>query len=785
MLPGAGSSGSRAGSTPMPRLASDLRTSRASGPYLPLLITAGLLLLISGCGGFVSGGTTSSNVTVAITPTSASVLLGNSVAFSATVSGSSNTAVDWTVNGVAGGNAQVGSITSSGQYSAPQILPAPSSVTVTAIAVADSSATASATVTITSDVAVNISPTSATVPPGGSQIFSANVTSAGKPAQSVTWSVNGIAGGNSSIGTISSAGADSAIYLAPAAAPNPPTVTVTATSVADVSKSASAAVTVACSGTNSISPPTASVSLGQSQNFTTTLCVATGTAIVWDVNGVAGGNGSLGTITSTGANSATYVAPADLPATNPVTIHAVAGPASASASVTIVSNVAVSVVPPNATVEVSGHATFSAVVTHTPDATVVWSVNGITNGNATLGLVCLSGSNPCQPPTTPTAASVDYLAPATVPSPNPVTLTAISHADASRSGSALITVTSSGGGPVSVMVSPPYGFVPPSGSTPSQLQFTAQVAGSSQTGVTWLVQSGVTGGGCGGTACGTIDATGLYTAPSVAPSPNAISVIATSVADPTQSATASVAITSGPTIEQILPSSVMAGAASSFTLAVNGVGFVAGTGSTASVILVNGIARATICQTVLRCTTPLQPSDASAAGAATIQIQNPGEPASLSNPVPFVIVPFTLTQAVISLSSSQPEVDGNNLVVFEPTTAGVTSAQINVDFAGPITSDGACNFDSSPIEVTRPSSGTSVVSICVHGNTLDPSFLYEFTEPSTPDISVSVISLASVFPNLIQLDLTISSTTLPGVRSLFISTPNNDQAVATGLLEVQ
>jgi hypothetical protein len=48
-----------------------------------------------------------------------------------------------------------------------------------------------------------------------------------------------------------------------------------------------------------------------------------------------------------------------------------------------------------------------------------------------------------------------------------------------------------------------------------------------------------------------------------------------------------------------------------------------------------------------------------------------------------------------------------------------------------------------------------------------------------------VASLASLFPNLIQLNLTISSTTLPGVRSLFISTPNNDQAVASGLLEVQ
>ena len=770
----------------MPKVASDLRISRAIGNYLALLVALGLLMLNAACAGAVGGGTTSSNVTVTISPASASVLLGDGVAFSATVSGNSNTAVTWTVNGVAGGNIQVGSISANGQYTAPQILPAPSSVTVSATAQADSSATASATVTITSDVVVSIS-TSATVPAGGSQVFSASVTSAGEPSHSVTWSIDGIAGGNSNVGTISSAGADSAIYTAPAIAPNPPGVTVTAISVADVSKSASATVTIAaaCSGTTSISPPVASVALAQSHIFTTTLCSTPGTTIAWDVNGVVGGNASLGTIAITGANSATYTAPADLPATNPLPIHAVTNSASASASVTIISNVAVSVVPPNASVVVSGRATFSAVVTNTPDTTVVWSVNGIANGNATIGQVCLSGSNPCAPPAVPTAANVDYLAPATVPASNPVTLTATSHADSSRNGAAVITVTPSGGGPIAVTISPAYGYVPPSGPSPSQLQFTAQVTGSGETTVTWSVQSGVAGSGCGGTACGTINAAGLYTAPNVAPSPNAISVIATSEADPTKSGMASVSITSGPAIEQILPSSVMAGAASSFTLTVNGVGFVVGTGSSASVILVNGSARSTICQTVLQCGTPLQPGDVAAAGTSIIQIQNPSEPAPLSNAVPFVVVPFTLTQAVIALSASEPEVDGNNIVVFEPTTAGVTSAQINVDFAGPITSDGACNFDSSPIEITRPASGTAVASICVHGNALDPSYLYQLTGPATPDISVSVTSLASLFPNLVQLNLTISSTTLPGVRSLFISTTNNDQAVATGLLEVQ
>ncbi len=740
-------------------------------------------LAASGCGGVTSSGTTPPVITVIVTPSSASVLLGNSSSFSASVSGSSNTSVNWTVNGVAGGNVQVGTITPGGEYNAPQILPSPASVTISAIAQVNLAATASATVTITSDVVVSIAPTSATVAPGAMQTFLATIASAGKPSQSVTWSVNGVAGGNSIAGTVTSTGTGSATYAAPGAIPAPPTVRVTATSVADVSKSASASVTIVCAGMNTISPASASVSLGQSQSFTSAFCTAPGVAIIWDVNGVAGGNAEAGTITSTGANSANYVAPADLPATNPVTIHAVAGVASVSASVTVTSGVVVSVAPPSASLAVNGRATFSAAVTNTSDATVIWSVSGIANGNAAVGRVCITGSNPCQAPAGPSAASVDYLAPASVPAANPVTLTAASNADSSRGGSALITVTSQSE-PLAVTIFPLYTFIAPSGSSPTEFQFTAQVTGSSNTDVTWSVQSGVSGAGCGGTACGTIDATGLYTAPSVAPSPNSIVVVATSVANSAQSATASVSITSGPTIEQILPSSVMAGVASSFTLAVNGTGFVAGEGSTASVILVNGSARATVCQNVLQCSTPLEPGDASTAGASTIQVQNPGEPGALSNPVPFIVVPFTLTQNVLALTASQPESDGNNIVVFEPTTAGVTSAQINVDFAGPITSDGVCNFDSSPIEIAPPASGTTTTSICVHGNTLDPSFFYEFTGPPTPDISMATASLASLFPNLTQLNLTISSTTLPGLRSLFISTPNNDQAVATGLLEV-
>jgi hypothetical protein len=38
---------------------------------------------------------------------------------------------------------------------------------------------------------------------------------------------------------------------------------------------------------------------------------------------------------------------------------------------------------------------------------------------------------------------------------------------------------------------------------------------------------------------------------------------------------------------------------------------------------------------------------------------------------------------------------------------------------------------------------------------------------------------------MIELDLQISSATLAGVRTLFITTLNNDRAASTGMLEVR
>src|ERR1700746_997133 len=204
------------------------------------IVGVGVSVLVTvGCAG-VSMTKTPISVSVTISPISATVAAGGTQQFSAMVQNTSNTAVTWQVNGVTGGNATVGTISSLGLYTAPGVVPNPATVTVTAVSQADATKSAAAQVTITAatTVSVIISPISATVAAGGTQQFTAMVQNSSNTA--VTWQVNGGTGGNATVGTLSMAGR----YTAPGVVPNPPTVTVTAVSQADATKSAAAQVTI-------------------------------------------------------------------------------------------------------------------------------------------------------------------------------------------------------------------------------------------------------------------------------------------------------------------------------------------------------------------------------------------------------------------------------------------------------------------------------------------------------------------------------------------------------------
>ena len=189
-----------------------------------------------------SGQARQTSVFVNITPHSATVPVENQKQFAAAVTGNANQAVTWDVNGAIGGNAAVGFIDSiSGLYTAPAAVPTPATVTIHATSKAVAAAAGSASVTITTPpppVAITISPLIATVRAGRTQRFTASVKNTANTA--VTWRVNGVARGNSTVGTISSAG----LYTAPAAVPSPANVTVMAVSAADPTKSATATVMI-------------------------------------------------------------------------------------------------------------------------------------------------------------------------------------------------------------------------------------------------------------------------------------------------------------------------------------------------------------------------------------------------------------------------------------------------------------------------------------------------------------------------------------------------------------
>src|SRR5208283_4566894 len=106
---------------------------------------------------------------VIVTPNSGSVLLGETLAFTASVSNSTDTTVIWSVNGITGGSPQAGTISADGLYMAPADLPQGGTVQVTATSHADSSKSASVSVNITSDISVSISPGTASVELGAAQ----------------------------------------------------------------------------------------------------------------------------------------------------------------------------------------------------------------------------------------------------------------------------------------------------------------------------------------------------------------------------------------------------------------------------------------------------------------------------------------------------------------------------------------------------------------------------------------------------------------------------------------
>ncbi len=440
----------------------------------------------------------------------------------------------------------------------------------------------------------------------------------------------------------------------------------------------------------------------------------------------------------------------------------------------IQAGVSVSVSPPTYTLAANHRVTLTVQANGTANTGVSWTVNGVPGGSSVLGQVCAFGLSPCQIVTNSTASQVDYLAPGAIPLPNPVSVTAVSAADSTKSASTQITVINH----VLVSVQPATVTL-----APLAVQgFQAAVLGTSNQSVVWQVQ----GTACSTAgACGTLDSSGNFTAPSAAPSPNAIQVVAISSDDPTQSGSANVSLSTGANILTLHPSSVYAGAAQGFTLRVDGSGFVPSSPGPSSTMLIAGTARTTTCVSALECTAPVTAADVSIAGSVSIQVQNPN--GASSNVVSLVAATPNPSDKIIALSSSMPAATGEDIIVVDPTTAGISQPgsdfDLNVAALGLFsTANNSCTLGGNPIPLLRPASGTSTADICLFSQSgFDTSMTYTVSGPG----DVAVISKQPAGLGIIHLTLQVPASALPGARTLFIQNTNLDKTAASGAMEVR
>jgi len=248
-----------------------------------------------------------------MTPSSISLTNAQYQQFAVAVTGTANTGVVWSIN------PPVGTITSTGLYTAPSSISSAQTITVIATSVADSTKSASAAVSLVPVVQVSVSPSTASLQPSQSVTLTAAVT--GSTNTGVTWTSPSLSGGLATSGM-------TAIYTAPAKITTSQTVTITVSSVADPTKSVSAILALVPAIAVSLSPGAVTLTPSATQQFSAAVTGSTNTGVIWSLNPL------MGSIDQNGV----YTAPASLGSSQAVTVIAqsAADPTKmASASLTV------------------------------------------------------------------------------------------------------------------------------------------------------------------------------------------------------------------------------------------------------------------------------------------------------------------------------------------------------------------------------------------------------------------------------------------------------------------
>ena len=277
-----------------------MRTSLVLGLFL------GLILVPIAVGNRYLAVSAAPVVTVTVSPSSVSVPQGGTRQFTATVTGTSQTGVNWYVNNVLGGNSTVGKIDTKGNYTAPAYPPSGYDVTVKAVSKAKSTAFGTSLVTVRYQIPylTGVSPTTLSLGDfvlkiTGSRFYSgAQVLWNGVPLKTDFVSSTSLtAYGNAT--TIGSA----AISVAN---PGPGAV------------STELKITVVSPLTVTVTPPMATVNVSGSLQFTAIVSNTSNQSVIWKVNNQAGGNATSGSISAAGL----YTAPSAVPPGTTVTISA-------------------------------------------------------------------------------------------------------------------------------------------------------------------------------------------------------------------------------------------------------------------------------------------------------------------------------------------------------------------------------------------------------------------------------------------------------------------------------
>lgn len=605
-----------------------------------------------------------------------------------------------------------------------------------------------------------VTPAAASVLLGNNQNFSAAVTNTANTA--VTWSVNGIPGGSSTVGTITPSG----VYTAPPDLPSPTTFAVTAISQADPTKSDTATVTVTSDIGLSITPPNASVELGASQPFRATISSAShpDTSVRWKLTGPSC-PALCGTVDLAGNYTAPGILPSSVNAT--ITAQSVADPSKQiSAPILITSNFSLQVTAP-ASVPVGGTSTIVATLTpipgSNPSAILSWVLSGPGCSSATCGtltVVTTQGTGG-----TVTADTATYTAPSSPPSPNNVTVTVTPQADPTKKAQATMAIQPG----VSLTLSPATDTL----AANHRVTLTAQVFGTSNTGVNWSV-SGVP---IGNTTLGQICVVGSnpcqsvtggnalqvdYVAPGTIPQTNPVSVAATSAADATKTATSQITVINHVLVSVQPPSITIA------PLAVQGfTATVLGTSNQSVVWQIQGTAcaNAGVCGAIdangnytapVAAPTPdalqvvaISSDDTTQSGSANVTISTGANILTMRPASVYAGAAdgFTLLVEGSGFTASSP---GPGSILFIGGTARTTTCISAMECTAPVTAADASVAGSVSVQVQNPDSTKSnAVSLVV----------------APPNASDGVITLSASSPNATGKDITVVDPTTAGVSA--------------------